>query len=175
MRSAVVLVCLALCACVQGATAALEARLESTPSATAALEGWCAERRLAAEPRVLARRVGADKPAPVAVRAALRAGSSEPIAYRGVELVCGTVVLSVADNWYLPARLTPAMNRTLAETDTPFGRVVAPLNFTRRRLSARRGPAPFVLEHRAVLSTASGVPFSYVVERYTAAAVRSPG
>jgi chorismate-pyruvate lyase len=94
------------------------------------------------------------------------------VRYRQVQLVCGTRVLSEADNWYVPALLTPAMNQALDQTDTPFGRVVAPLNFTRRTLSVRnlmggRAVPSHVLEHRAVLSTGAGAPFSLVVERYT--------
>ena len=154
---------------------ALNARLLANPSATATLERWCADRKLADTPTIVARRGPADKPADAEVRAELKVGASEPVRYRQVQLVCGTRVLSEADNWYVPAQLTPEMNRALDETQTPFGRVVAPLNFSRRTLSVRnlmpqRGPTTaHVLEHRAVLSTGAGVPFSLVVERYTAA------
>ncbi len=172
------LVALALAACAQFATgdrAAVEmlnARLLANPSATATLEGWCAERKLADAPRIVARRGAADKPATADIRAELKVGASEPIRYRQVQLVCGSRVLSEADNWYVPAQLTPAMNEALDQTDTPFGRVAAPLNFTRRTLSVRnllagRSVPPHVLEHRAVLSTPAGTPFSLVVERYT--------
>lgn len=155
---------------------ALNARLLAAPSATVTLEGWCAERRLAPTPRIVARRGTADKPATAEIRAELRVGPDEPVRYRQVRLACGERVLSEADNWYVPGLLTPAMNQALDQTDTPFGRVVAPLNFTRRTLSVRnlmaRGPVPpHVLEHRAVLSTAAGAPFSLVVERYTSAVV----
>jgi hypothetical protein len=54
-----------------------------------------------------------------------------------VRLTCGDRVLSEADNWYVPARLTPEMNRVLDTTDTAFGRAVQPLNFRRRTLSAK--------------------------------------
>jgi chorismate-pyruvate lyase len=176
LRAAISLVvALLLAACAHGDRAtveALNARLLANPSATATLEGWCAERRLAEVPRIVARRGATDRPATAEVRAALRVGADEPVRYRQVQLMCGTRVLSEADNWYVPALLTPEMNRTLETTDTPFGRAVAALNFTRRTLSVRnlmgRGAAPaHVLEHRAVLSTAAGAPFSLVVERYT--------
>jgi hypothetical protein len=153
----------------------LNARLLAGSSATVTLEGWCGERGLAAVPTITAVRGSADKPASAEIRAELKVGPEAPVRYRQVQLVCGTKVLSEADNWYLPAVLTPEMNRALDETQAPFGRVVAPLGFTRRTLSARnltpeRGRAPpHVLEHRAVLSTGAGVPFSLVVERYTAA------
>ncbi|MFX8883413.1 hypothetical protein ABTM86_19675, partial [Acinetobacter baumannii] len=80
--------------------------------------------------RALADR-GAAQAASPDVRAALGVGPDTPLAYRHVRLVCGDVVLSDARNWYVPARFTAAMNRTLADTDTPFGKVVAPLGFRR--------------------------------------------
>ena len=99
-------------------------------------------------------------------------------------------MLSEADNWYVPGRLTPEMNHVLETTDTPFGKAVAALRFRRHTLSAdllwrplpkgwemSATPAPQetgaltipdrVLEHRAVLSTPDGEPFSEVVETYT--------
>lgn len=177
MRALPLLLFLAACAHApspQATVEALNARLLANPSATATLEGWCGDRKLADMPTIVARRGPADKPADADIRAELKVGPSEPIRYRQVQLVCGARVLSEADNWYVPAQLTPEMNRALDETQTPFGRVVAPLNFTRRTLSVKnlmpeRGATPsHVLEHRAVLSTAAGSPFSLVVERYTA-------
>ncbi len=168
----------------------LNVELLTHDSATATLEAWCASHRLAPRPRILARRVRTEKPAPPEVRAALQAAPEAPLRYRRVQLACGDRILSEADNWYAPDRLTPEMNRVLDETDTPFGRAVAALSFKRRTLSAEllfkplpdgwdvslslpvrgRGKLavpPFVLQHRAVLSDASGVPFSVVVESYT--------
>jgi hypothetical protein len=167
----------------------LNADLLSHDSATETLQRWCDAHGPAPGVRIAARRVmGADKPADAAVRHDLGVGPAEPVAYRRVRLVCGDIVLSAADNWYLPARLTPEMNRLLDETDQPFGAVVRPLAFHRHTLSARllfqplppgweTGPPPAglgpmivppqVLEHRAVLSTAAGAPFSVVVETYT--------
>ena len=104
--------------------------------------------------------------------------------------MCGPVVLSEADNWYVPGRLTPEMNRLLDTTDAPFGRVVQALHFQRRTLSSTLlwHPLPegwemdataardasgeltiphWLLEHRAVLSLPDGTPFSEVVETYT--------
>jgi chorismate-pyruvate lyase len=168
------------------------ADLLSHDSATQTLQRWCDERGVAPGAHIVARRVrGADKAADEAVRRDLDASAAEPIRYRRVQLVCGDHVLSEADNWYLPGRLTPEMNRQLDETDRPFGAVVAGLGFHRRTLSAnllfrplpegwerQAAPSaesvapmvvpPRVLEHRAVLSTAAGAPFSLVVETYTA-------
>lgn len=91
-----------------------------------------------------------------------------------MRLTCGGAVLSVAHNWYVPARLTPEMNRALETSDTPFGKVVAPLGFTRERLASQRGrmaecPVGTVLSHRAVLKMADGRAISLVVECYTLA------
>jgi hypothetical protein len=54
-----------------------------------------------------------------------------------VRLICGDHILSEADNWYVPARPSPEMNRVLDKTDTAFGRAVQTLNFRRRTLSAK--------------------------------------
>ncbi|WP_342630143.1 hypothetical protein AAC691_04245 [Nguyenibacter vanlangensis] len=184
---------LALQALVEG----LDARLLSHPSATLTLEGWCREHGLAAVPRVVARRVpGVFRSASAAQRQELAVGPDEPVAYRRVELACGSRVLSVADNWYVPARLTPAMNALLERTDTAFGHAVADLHFTRRTLDSTRLFAPLpdgwemhrlppaeqgrivipatILRHRALLYRQDGMPFSQVVETYTAAMLDFP-
>jgi len=86
-------------------------------------------------------------------------------------------VLSVADNWYVPSRLTAAMNATLEATDEPFGRVVQPLGFHRIRLSTRTLWPPragTILEQRALLALPDGTPFSYVIEDYQRAALGGP-
>lgn len=117
-------------------------------------------------------------PAPAAVRAALGVAGDTPLGFRHVRLACGRHVLSDARNWFVPARLTPAMVETLATTDTPFGTVVAPLRFTRERLAQRRGalpecPARTVLSHRAVLRRPDGAAISLVVECYTRATLHA--
>lgn len=172
----------------------LNADLLSHPSATLTLERWCATHRLAPEAKVVARLVrGAEKALPDAERARLAIGPDEPVRYRRVQLACGERVLSEADNWYVPARLTPEMNRQLDETDTPFGKVVQPLGFRRETLAATLlwsplperwameesaagpiAPPAEVLQHRAVLTTRDGVPFSEVVETYTGAVLDFP-
>ena len=45
--------------------------------------------------------------------------------------------MSEADNWYVPARLTPEMNAFLDTTDTPFGKAVRPLQPYRKTLEAK--------------------------------------
>ncbi len=134
-------------------------------SASIVLQGWCADHGL---PPLLARRVrGVEKPPPAAALAALAVRPGEPVGYRRVKLACGTVILSEADNWYVPGRLTRQMNRQLDSTDAPFGLVARPLHFTRRTLMATRAPDPnHILEVAALLVSATGAPFSYVVEDY---------
>ena len=105
--------------------------------------------------------------------------------------------MSEADNWYVPARLTAAMNDVLERTDTSFGRVVQPLHFSRHTISSDLlwHPLPdgwemeagepaaaagglaiphSLLEHRAILTLPDGTPFSEVVETYTDAVLDFP-
>ncbi|KAF1003805.1 MAG: hypothetical protein GAK28_04459 [Luteibacter sp.] len=169
----------------------LNADLLSHPSATLTLERWCGDHGLAGEAKILARRVkGQDKPLAPEDRKALGIGPDEPVRYRRVQLACGEHVLSEADNWYVPARLTAEMNHILDTTDQPFGKVVQDLHFRRQTISADLLWAPLpkgwemdaplpashpgaltipheVLRHRAVLYTAANEPFSLVVETYT--------
>jgi hypothetical protein len=176
----------------------LNADLLAHDSATLTIERWCADHRLADPARIVAERVSdAVKPASAEVRAALDVKEDEPLGYRRVRLKCGDRVLSEADNWYVPARLTSEMNHVLETTDTPFGKAVAALHFRRHTLSADllwrplpkgwetgAAPAPkeagaltipdHVLEHRAVLSTPDGKPFSEVVETYTGEVLSFP-
>ena len=171
----------------------LNADLLSHDSATDTLRRWCADHRLDPAVQIKAERVhGQDKPADASVLAALNAAPGETVRYRRVRLACGARVLSEADNWYLPGKLTPEMNRQLDETDTPFGVVVKALGFHRHTQSAVLLAKPLndgwdtagsvatldqdakvfavpnqVIQHRAVLTNAAGEPFSLVVETYT--------
>lgn len=169
----------------------LNADLLSRDSATDVLQALC-DRRDPQAARLLARPIEAadDPAAATAARRQLGAPANEPIRRRRVELVCGETVLSRADNWYLPNRLTQDMNSALETTQTPFGVVVRPLAFQRRTLVARmlfsplpygwetQDPAAFdvpvaapanVLQHRALLQTPDGRPFALLIETYTAA------
>ncbi len=169
----------------------LNAALLSEDSATLTLQRWCEAHQLASPARITAERVhGAAKPPTQTQREQLRVKSTDEVRYRRVRLLCGSVVLSEADNWYVPARLTPGMNRLLDTSDTPFGLVVRPLHFQRHTLSADVlwQPLPpgwemsaasvteaagelclpaHVLQHRALLSRPDGTPVSEVVETYT--------
>ena len=152
-----------------------EAVLARHDSATRALEEWCALRGMADPARIAAQSLApAADGVPDAVREALRPGPGEKVALRNVRLVCGDAVLSVAWNWYVPGRLTAAMNAALQGTDTPFGKVVSPLGFRRRSLATLRGPdgncpADTVSTHRAMLILPDDRPLAYLVECYTAA------
>jgi len=156
-----------------------ETVLAANDSATAALGEWCEAQNIAQPPliRAMADRAAQAAPTP-AIRAALGVSSDAQVAYRHVRLACGEKVLSVAHNWYVPALLTPEMNQKLQTTDTPFGKVVAPLGFRRERLAAQREraaecPGGTVLSHRAVLRLADGSAISLVIECYTAANLKS--
>jgi chorismate-pyruvate lyase len=176
----------------------LNADLLSHDSATLTLERWCAAHRLATPATVVADRVrDVDKQPTVEVRTFLGASAAEPVKYRRVRLRCGDRVMSEADNWYVPARLTPAMNDALDASDIPFGKAVQALNYRRRTLSAQllwsplpegwetsppprtQGSAtldvpPQVLQHKAVLTLPDGTPFSHVVETYTSEVLGFP-
>ena len=169
----------------------LNARLLASRSSTMTLETWCGDHHLADPARIVADAVpGAPiVPAPEQLQR-LDVGRAEEVKYRHVRLRCGTRVLSEADNWYVPARLTDEMNRLLETTDTPFGRAVAPLEPYRRTFSVTLTWAPLpagwergavapdatparaldvptvIFEHRAVLYTRSHRPFSEVREQY---------
>lgn len=169
----------------------LNADLLSHDSATLTLERWCAAHGMASPAKVTAEPMqGASRDLPADLRAALGIGADEPVAYRRVALRCGGRTLSEAENWYVPARLTAAMNHTLETTDAPFGKVVQPLHFRRRTLSAellwsplpagweRAGSLPAdrpgalamphrLLQHRALLVDGAGRPFSALIETYT--------
>jgi chorismate-pyruvate lyase len=168
----------------------LNADLLSHDSATLTLERWCDVHHLASPAHITAERVRTVEQAPTeAQRQQLRVTLADQVRYRRVRLRCGATLLSEADNWYVPARLTPEMNRLLESTDTPFGVVVQPLHFQRRTIASEvlwqflpSGwemqpvstsdaatalciPA-LVLQHRALLTLPDGTPFSEVVETY---------
>lgn len=161
--------------------ARFERTLAAQDSATAALGEWCAAQALATPPLIRAERIGGAADGPTAqMRALLAVPPGERLALRHVRLSCGGVVLSEAWNWYVPARLPDTMNARLDRSDTPFGKVIAPLGFKRQRLASQRGaaadcPAGTTLSHRAVLRLPEGLPVSVVTECYTRANLRTAG
>jgi chorismate-pyruvate lyase len=172
----------------------LNGELLASRSATATLESWCADHRMAASAHVtaiLARNAGMTPT--LADRSALQLEPGEQFRYRHVRLACGGHVLSEADNWYVPSRLTPDMNRQLETTDAPFGRAVQDLHPVRQTLSVERlwsplpqnwdrssqragdrnaskgdlAIPPFLFRHHAILFDAQRRPIALVVESYT--------
>lgn len=168
---------LALAACATAPSSDIRSRFESTlaakDSATAALEDWCVARHIADPAKVTAAPAGGpDLAATADDRGLLEVAEAEPLRYRHVLLSCGGTVLSEAHNWYVPARLTEGMNRQLDNTDTPFGKVIAPLRFTRERIPGEGADGcsqGTVLRHRALLRLPDGRPVSLVIECYTPA------
>jgi len=173
----------------------LNAEILASRSATFTLEKWCLDHHLSgtAEPKITARQMDAKaRPATAEQRQRLDVGPSDEIKVRHVQLLCGDRVFSEADNWYVPARLTAEMNRLLETTTTPFGKAVQDLHPYRRTFAAAvlwhplpegwetkplAAPPPAgaaqslaipdaLFEHRAVLYTEGGKPFSEVDEVY---------
>ena len=169
----------------------LSADILASRSATRALEVWCAGHAMAEAPKIRAELVpGSPVPVSAEQRKRLAVAADETISYRHVRLLCGTHVLSEADNWYVPSRLAPEMNRLLETTETPFGTAVAALAPTRETFAVtmiwqvlpkdwdmRPPPAdrpgamlevPHILfEHHAILFDGAHRPFSEVAEHYT--------
>lgn len=176
----------------------LNSDLLSHDSATLTLDRWCGSHRLATPATIVAERIrNIDKQPTAEQRELLKVSVTEPLRYRRVHLKCGAHVLSEADNWYVPSRLTKEMNQSLDNSDIAFGRAVQALHFQRRTLAAellwrplpegwemspglRGQPAPAmripheVLQHRAILALPDGTPFSMVVETYTAEVLGFP-
>jgi chorismate-pyruvate lyase len=170
----------------------LNAEILASRSATRSLEKWCGDHRLAAEPRIVAQLIrGADKIPTAEQRRRLQVTDGDAVKYRRVLLQCGNHVLSEADNWYVPGRLTAEMNRLLETTDTPFGTAVQALEPYRQTLAVKLlwSPLPegwereaagvsanaatgalaipdLLFEHQAVLYTRDHKPFSEVDEIY---------
>ena len=174
-------------------TQTLNAEILASPSATLSLEKWCRDHKMADDPVVLARPIAGIDKAPASEQLQrLQVTSAAEVKYRGVELRCGSHVLSEADNWYVPGRLTAAMNSLLETSDTPFGKAVQSLHPYRRTFavailwsplpagweqerrpdgqSGERAKALVLpkelFEHRAILYTSEHEPFSEVRERY---------
>ena len=167
-------------------------RLLAAASATATLEKWCADHRMASPAKIIARRMTASEQEPgqeasPETRRRLKAENGETIRHRHVQLMCGAHILSEADNWYVPARLPAEANLMLEAGDTPFGKAIQSLHASRRTIEAKilwsplpegwemaapATDAPFtpphyLIEHRALLLTPDQTPISEVDEHYT--------
>ncbi len=170
----------------------LNAEILGSRSATLSLEKWCRDHKLAIEPKIVARVIPGAVRAPAAEQLErLEVSSAGEVKYRRVQLECGGQVLSVADNWYVPGRLSAETNLLLETTGTPFGTAVRALKPYRQTLAVKllwlplpdgwelgssvAPPAPStgslaipdaLFEHRAVLYTRDHKPFSEVHEVY---------
>jgi hypothetical protein len=165
---------LAVPALAQDAIPRLESELTAAPSATQFLTDRCAALKLASPAAIKAVRENVEVKATAEVRAALKVGADTVLRYRRVDLTCGTHILSEADNWYVPSRLTPEMNRTLDTTEISFGTVVKPLGFHRETLKMEEaGDGAHILRVTAVLISGDGQPFSLVVENYSRELLRN--
>lgn len=169
----------------------LNATLLAARSATFTLDQWCAEHKLSSETKIHAQLIrGVEKPLTAEQRQRLEIDEREPVKFRHVELKCGERMLSEADNWYVPSRLTGEMNTVLDTTNTPFGRAVAALQPFRRTFAvdilwkpladgwearpplADHPQKPLTIlaqlfQHRALVITPDLKPISEVAETYT--------
>lgn len=175
----------------------MENRLLAENSATQTLERWLQEHAMFGPNETLRaeRESNTSPPCPPELLAALdmpAPHNGHALRYRKIRLMGQNHIYSEAENWFVPARLTTSMTETLEQTDTPFGRVVAPLGFTRQLLrretlwsplpnlwemqplithqaqeEAPLALPPYLFRHVALLRTHAGTPFSLVVETYT--------
>lgn len=170
----------------------LNADILASPSATQSLEKWCRDHKMANDPRIVAHRVNNLPKIPTAEQLQrLQVTNINEVKYRRVELYCGNHLFSEADNWYVPGRLTAAMNKLLESSDRPFGKVVQELRPYRRtfavtilwsplpvgweqrlraRMQARKARKLTIpkglFKHDAILYTSDNKPFSEVNEIY---------
>lgn len=161
----------------------LNEQLLASRSATATLREWCAEHHLAATPEIVAEQLPGNVPASSEQRERLRVSADEPVRYRYVRLKCGDRVMSEAENWYVPSRLTADMNHQLDASRTPFGRAIESLQPYRKTFLTRvlraepdrkrpRSASPAALfEHRAIVYGASHQPLAEVRETYLPSAL----
>jgi hypothetical protein len=102
----------------------LNAEALASRSSTLLLEKWCRDHQLADEPKIVADVArGVGKIPTAEQRQRLQVTPQDEVKYRRVQLRCGNRILSEAENWYVPDRLTADMNRLLATTGTPFGKL----------------------------------------------------
>lgn len=161
----------------------LNAELLASRSATATLRDWCAQHRLAATPEIVAESLQGNVPATSEQRGRLQVTPDEPIRYRRVRLRCGSRVMSEAENWYVPGRLTADMNRQLEGSQAPYGRVIESLEPYRRTFHMQvhwpfpdgyqhRSSAPAAMfEHGAIVYTSAHQPLAEVREIYQSTAL----
>ncbi|WP_210324504.1 hypothetical protein [Chelatococcus reniformis] len=162
----------------------------------AALDAWCREHGLAAEPTLALRLVPqASAPFTDDVRQSLELEDEGSARYRRVEMSCGDLLLGWAETWYVPRRLTPAVGESLA-ADVLFEQaadqmrpvrigvqntllwaplrvgeqIAAPTAAPRERHGSKSRPlvVPWrVFEHRTLLRNKGLHPMSLTLETFT--------
>lgn len=133
------------------------------PTASAALEAWCAARM----PGQLHAAVIEDRVLPSGGDAPLKGA---PLRYRRVALSWGGTVVSRAENWYLPDRLPSGVAARLLTTQTPFGVLLECHGPERRLLSADvTDAADHILDVRAALALPGRGDVAVVRELYAPA------
>ncbi|MBP6030816.1 MAG: hypothetical protein KA533_05250 [Sphingobium sp.] len=156
-----------------------DALLRASGSATSMLIAWLAERDGTSKATLLARVRAIVTPGiSPAILSRLGVENHSEVRYRRVWLTQGGKVMSIAENWYVGARLTGDMEAVLADSGTPFGAVIAPLAPMRETLHAERlwgGEEETasvrlpgaVLRHDALVHAGDGTPLCVVSEVYT--------
>lgn len=155
--------------------ARFDATLRASDSATSMLEAWVAERHGGHMGEVSAHvRALLPPEADATIMNRLAVGEWNEVCYRRVWLASAGKVLSVAENWYVPARLDDAMAAQLTDGGTPFGAVIAPLAPMRETLGVERlwdgegSNLPVaLLRHHALVRARNGTPLCEVRETYT--------
>lgn len=176
-----------LCSILDALIHNLSTRLTSGATATETLLAWCEEHGLSHGPITAnVRQRFSPSVLPDTVLTALEPAPGTTVHYRQVQLMRGTLRLATAENWFVPQRLTAAMNDRLHMTDLPFGTVVAPLCPSRRTLvahvrprsadpsedppqlhaSAHHPQPEIILEHQAVIFSESGTALALVKEKF---------
>ena len=149
---------------------ALRDEISEAASATQVLDRWCASHHMAPAGAVIAEKI-ANKPvsATAQLRRTLQLKASDSVQLRHVRLLCSGHILSVARLWYVPSRLPASMEASLQQTDTPFGKVVAPLHLDRQSTgsssawlpngggSTAKIPPHILFSQRALMRRADGL------------------
>ena len=165
------------------------------------LGAWCVSHRLSTRPTIATERVSDAEEIPTEVqRKMLAASTKDSVRHIKVRVLCGSVVLLEADNWYLPARISPQWNASIERTEWPLEAAVQTGHFRRRILSAsllwpplpelkelasgeaqgraQSGavqPLPArVLAHHLLVLLPDGAPFGEVEENYTGGVLPTP-
>lgn len=112
-----------------------------------------------------------------------RTSRLETVIYRSVELRRGLLALVEADNWYVPERLPADINQALQTTNSPFGKLIAPVGASRSEVRSidqtvgRSGQAMprHLFAQSAVISISGGTRVAFVRERFLPALLGPPG